>query len=180
MRTHAAYFTAVAFALALIVVAGAKGQQPIPAGFRESPLLEVVASYVAGRPAQVFCATSAEAWRSAVAAQQFTVPDVKDPYGFAWATEAVVFLPDYGCSFIERPAPVTKRLAPFAADLMTLVHESVHAGGQVDELITQCLARKRVAEVAIKFYGFKAHTDRIRELVRLAYALRYHPFAPYC
>jgi hypothetical protein len=42
-------------------------------------------------------------------------------------------------------------------------------GGLADDKVAQCQAKEKLAEVAIRFFGFSPHSAKIRKLVRLAY-----------
>ncbi len=85
------------------------------------------------------------------------------------AQPGISFYPEGICTTLEAwraRSPVTSL---FGLDLLILVHESLHAGGLTDEEVTQCQAMRKLAEVAIRFFGFKPRSPEIRKLVRLAY-----------
>lgn len=168
-----ALVASTAIAATLLAATAAQAKAP-PAGFRESPKLEPVASFIAGRPAQVWCATSSEAWQAAVTKAFPGSTTFVD--AFSWPYEAMTFYRPDICDVFEQWDPSTRPVGKtrfafdvFAGNLITFVHESIHAGGFVDELQTQCRAKRKIAEVAIRFFGFKPRTDRIRQLIRSAY-----------
>lgn len=163
--------------IAAIVVVAAKAQPP--AGFRESARLEVPASFVAGRPATVWCAPNMDAWGAAVLAGGVQTKNTDMVRGLSHIAAGEILLPPSGCAVLERWTPRSRVTIDFATALDALVHEATHVSGLRDELVTECLARKRVAEVAIRFFGFKPRTAKIRELVADV-AYDYVPVAASC
>ena len=156
-------FVLIASALLGAGVAEAQPLQP-PAGFRESFRLEAPASFVAGRPTQVWCARNDSAWRAKRAA---------GGHGWAFTEAGISFYPQGICTTLEARKANSSPSSLFSLDLIILVHESLHAGGLTDEQVTQCQAKKKLAEVAIRFFGFKPRTSETRTLVRLAYVRSY-------
>jgi hypothetical protein len=130
-------------------------------GFRESFRLEVPASFVAGRPTQVWCARNASVWHAANRAAGGN--------GYAFTDAAASFYPAGTCATLEGWRVNSQVTSLFGLDLLVLVHESLHAGGVADERAAQCRAKRELAEVAIRFFGFEPRTAKIRKLVRLAY-----------
>jgi hypothetical protein len=128
--------------------------------------LDPVASYIAGRPATVWCADSQAAFE---AAEPRNIPS--QATGFAHPTTAEAFLRPETCATLERWLHAPQRWKPssiFADSLPVLVHESVHTRGVTDEHATECETLRRTAEVAIRWFGFRPHTQRIRQLLYLA------------
>jgi hypothetical protein len=159
-------------ATALLGAGAAQAQQlQTPAGFRESFRLEVPASFVAGRPVQVWCARNDSVWRAAKRAA--------DGHGYALTQAGISFYPDGTCTTLEAWRASSRVTSLFGLDLLVLIHESFHAGGLTDEEGTQCQAKKKLAEVAIRFFGFKPRSPEIRKLVRLAY-VRSHGIPSAC
>jgi hypothetical protein len=154
----------IASALLGAGAAQARHVQP-PAGFRESFRLEGPASFVAGRPAQVWCARDDSVWGAARRAA--------DGHGYAFTQAGISFYPAGTCTTLEGWRAGQRVTSLFALDLLVLVHESLHVGGLTDEEVTQCQAKKKLAEVAIRFFGFKPGSPKIRRLVRLAYVRSY-------
>ena len=154
----------VLIASALLGAGAAQAQQPQPpAGFRESFRLEVPASFVAGRPAQVWCAASDSAWRAAARAAG------GDGYAFTKLGSNMSFYRAGTCTTLEAWGVNSRVTSLFGLDLVVLVRESLGVGGLADKEAAQCQAKKKLAEVAIRFFGFKPQSPEIRKLVRLAY-----------
>lgn len=149
--------------VALVVVAAAQAQAPL-AGFRESPRLEAPASFVAGRPVEVWCALDGPSWRSAIGSES------EGTAGYSIPAEGVMYLQSGSCLALEQWGAAGVASAFFARGLLVLVHEAEHLAGHLDEAETECLALHRVAEVAIRFFGFKPYTGRLREVIRWVYA----------
>lgn len=125
--------------LVLLIAAPAAWCAP---GARESVRLERAASYVAGKHVTVNCEPLGEF-------SGLTVPG-----------SSLIRIEATYCAELERwlrGIPVsTSRLA---VDILTLVHESIHARGQADEGRADCEAFRRVKSIAARFFG-------IREFVR--------------
>jgi hypothetical protein len=159
-------------ASALLGAGAAQGRESQPReGFRESFRLEVPASFVTGRPVEVWCARDSSVWRAATR--------TAGGDGYAFSEAGISFYPEGVCRTLEvwkSKAPVTSL---FGLDLLVLVRESLHAGGLTDDEATQCEAKKKLAEVAIRFFGFKPRSARIRTLLRLAY-VRSHGIPSAC
>jgi hypothetical protein len=153
--------------VALVVTGTALAAPEPPPGFIEAPVLERVASYIAGRPVEVWCANNLRAWRA-------TAPGRAGAPGYAIPAYGQAFLRPNACKTLIRPPSAA---LPFGSALLVLVHEATHLTGLVDEYKTECLARKRLAEAAIRFYGFKPHTMRIRLLVARALNADPRPYA---
>jgi hypothetical protein len=152
----------VLVAAAFLGVGAARAQQlHPPAPFRESFTLEAPASFVAGHPVEVWCARNDGVWHAAHRAAG------GDAYGFT--QDGSAFFPAGSCRTIEGWKPGSRATSLFALDLLILVRESLHLGGVADEAVAQCEAKKKLAEVAIRFFGFRPRSAKIRELVRLAY-----------
>lgn len=152
----------VLIASGLLGAGSVQAQEPrAPAGFRESFRLEAPASFVADRPTQVWCARNDSVWH---AAKQGAGSD-----GYALIQGDVTFYPAGTCATLEAWRPGSPVTSLFGLDLIVLVHESFHVSGTTDERAAQCQAKRKLAEVAIRFFGFKPYTAKIRTLVRLAY-----------
>jgi hypothetical protein len=146
----------VAAALLGAGAAQARRFQP-QAGFRESFRLEAPASFVAGRPTQVWCARNDQTWRAA------------GGHGLGVSQAGISFYPAGICTTLEAWRASSRVTSLFGFDLLILVHESLSAGGLTGEEVIQCQAKKELAEVAIRFFGFKPRSAQIRKLLRLAY-----------
>jgi hypothetical protein len=152
---------------ALVVTGTALAAPEPPPGFAEAPPLERAASYMAGRPVQVWCAVDLNVWRA-------TDLDRAGAPGYAIPAYGQTFLRPSVCKALLRPP--TAALS-FGSALLVLVHEATHLTGLLDEYKTECVARKRLADTAIRFYGFKPHTMRIRLLVTRALNADPRPYA---
>lgn len=137
-----------------------------PPGFAEATAFESAASFVAGKPAAIYCAPTDYAWRSYGAtvgasanANAVTIPAGGDES--ALRNDICAFLRD---GLARRPvAPV-----PFAASLLILVHESIHQRGVHDEGQTECAAIHEMPRVAVKFFHVKAG-KQLRALMAAAW-----------
>lgn len=131
-------------AVAAVALTAAAQAAP-PAGFYESFKLEPAASFVAGKPVKVWCATSQYDWLQYGAKggeQGLTTP----------GSSEVKIAPDV-CRYL-RAAKVNPD--GFGASLLVLVHESIHARGERDEGITDCSAVHEMPRVAVRFFRVKA------------------------
>ena len=152
-------------ALALAATASAA-----PDGFRESVRLSPIASGVAGRPVTVWCARTPVIWRDAVQAL--------DP-SLSGTTRGLAGVPDadsmqlapWVCRTLEgwlrgKGAPTPENLG---REILTLVHESVHLRGIVDEGVTTCTALPLVPGIARA--SFKIRSAKVlRAVVQAAWA----------
>jgi hypothetical protein len=144
--------------VALVVTGTALAALEPPPGFAEAPPPARAASYIAGRPVQVWCAVDLAAWRARDLGRAGAL-------GYAIPAYGQTFLRPSVCEALLRPPSAA---LSFGSALLVLVHEATHLTGLLDEYKTQCVARKRLAETAIRFYGFKPYTTRIRLLVARA------------
>lgn len=140
---------------ALALVAALAFAAPAAAGpMRRSVPLERAASFVATKPVQVECAPLGEN-------AGLTVPG-----------SSLVTLDSVYCVELERwlrGKPVS--LMRLAIDIDTLVHESIHARGEVDEGKTDCEAYHRAPAIAARFFGIRAYVHQV-QLVRNLNAAR--------
>jgi hypothetical protein len=144
--------------------AQAEQAQP-PASFRESFKLEVPASAIADRTVVVWCARNRAVWRLA------NKTAGGDGYAFARTDTAASFYPAETCNRLEAWQSRSRLTSGLIGlDLLILIRESLYLGGAVDENAALCQAKARLAEIAIRFFGFEPHTQKIRKLLRLAYA----------
>src|SRR3954465_3873522 len=99
----------------------------VPAGFREAPALEPAASWVAGKPVQVWCG----------------VTRLGDVYEGGYTDRVggsnIFLTPSLVCDPLEKKlARQTVTSTSFGRALQTLVHESEHAKGVGDESQAEC------------------------------------------
>lgn len=133
-----ALLVALVLVLALLLVASAR------AGNAPDPRLDAVATEIAGHPVNVHCEAEPAAWAEIVAVAFPGAPFSPDRLqGFAYYGGPVVYLSPANCLTLraELKAELPAGLLRFTGEaLMTLLHESVHARGVVDERETDCIA----------------------------------------
>lgn len=142
-----------------------------PPGFYEAKALEPAASFVAGKPAHVYCAYSHSIWA-----------DFANGNGTPGAMALTRARTDHSefepliCSTLR--AQVKRQLVTtysLAASLRVLVHESIHQRGVVTEGKAECSAMHEMPEVAVRFFGVTAG-KQLRAL--MAQAWKSHRAAP--
>lgn len=157
-------------AVALLVVPVASASDVARVSYR----LEPAASWVAGKPVAVMCGQDASGWRSLQ--EEFLRHDdgtVDQALGFAGAGSAVIYLSPQTCLSLEgHDRGIEAPFARFSTSLRVLTHEAIHARGETDEGVTDCLALRQMAAVGIKFFGFKSRSAALRSL--MAEAVRFH------
>lgn len=136
---------------ALVLAAPASAATGPPSGFYEARVLEPAASFVAGKPAHVYCAVTDDDWREYAKAN--TTPDVGGLtlVGSDQSELAPMICHSLRARLNRRPA----RADDFAASLLILVHESIHQRGVADEGQTECTAIHEMPRVAVKFFHVK-------------------------
>lgn len=123
----------------------------------QEPGLNVAASAVAGHAVIVSCAATDAEW-----AQFETVPGFPfEVDGFTYASkDNVIYLSPRVCQTLTALEDPIKRndVGPYWAALAikSLVHESVHQRGVLDEGVTDCTAVTLVSEVAVRSFGYPA------------------------
>jgi hypothetical protein len=153
-----------AAALAALTLAPVALADP-PPGFREAVSLELASSRVAGKPVRVYCGPR-------------ELPPLDGHSGATWPGSNFVHLDNEVCASLgdlQRRLRVRDDRAAWG--LLTIVHESLHARGLVDENETDCAALKQLAASAILDFGFKPRTTRLRIIVRTTWLL--HRTGPY-
>lgn len=151
MPTHThrtrALVLALVLALAFVLVASAR------AGNVPDPRLDAAATEIAGHPATVYCETEPAAWAEIVAANFPGAPFSPDRLqGFAPYGGSVVYLSPANCLTLRaelKAAFPVGFLRSTGEALMTLLHESIHARGVVDEQATDCAALGLLRHYAI-------------------------------
>jgi hypothetical protein len=124
-------------------------------GFHEAPALEHPASFVAGKPAHVYCADSFQSWGEAL--KSVYGPGV---YPTAFTTypgsDESYIGPGFDCA-VPLAAAAGKKVdvAVLGAKLLQLVHEAIHQRGEADEGKTECAALHEMPRVAVKFFHVK-------------------------
>jgi hypothetical protein len=132
--------TLISIALVAAALAGAT-----TARAASLPELEVAASYVAGTPLEVRCATTYEEYETWHDMGPFFA---RLFLGYTDLTEPVVYLSPRACL----PLLGDWRSDPeaFGAAVLVITHESVHQRGIANELWTECLALPLVTTVAVQ------------------------------
>lgn len=134
----------VAVVAAGVLVWAAAASAAAPTGFYESFKLEPAASFVAGKPVKVWCATSQYQW------QQYGGDS--EEYGLTRPGSGEVKLAPDVCRYLK-----AKVVTPsgFGASLLVLTHEAIHARGEPDEGVTDCAAVHEMPRVAVRFFRVK-------------------------
>lgn len=137
-------------------------------GFHEAPTLEPAASYVAGKPAHVYCADSFESWGASL---KQTFGAGVYPTAYTWAgSDASYIGPGTDCPLpIAAAAGRKVDLTLLAGKILQLVHESIHQRGETDEGKTECAAIHEMPAVAVRFFHVKAG-KQLRTLMAAAWA----------
>lgn len=137
-----------------------------PPGFYESRVLEPAASYVAGKPATVYCAATVGDWRTYAEREASTLA----ANGLTYVGSSESALAASVC------APLRQELrhkhvktAVLADAMLALTHEAVHQSGVRDESETDCHALALLPTVAHRFFGFAYHRGPLRALVAAAW-----------
>lgn len=123
-----------------------------PPNFYEAKALEPAASFVAGKPAVIYCSNTFGDWVR---------------YSLDNGTPGAVGLTPLGGSQSELESPVCDVLLKhlsrravtvydLAASVRILVHEAIHQRGVTDEAQTECVAMHEMPRVAVKFFRIKA------------------------
>jgi hypothetical protein len=144
-----------------------------PAGFAESPGLEQVASWVAGKPVTILCSKDAGTWAEYVEGLGL-LPAGEYADGLARPDLATLYLPASTCMFL------TDRLAGYpwpeqtiATALLALLHESEHLAGVSDESAADCNALRLFPVIAIRWFHYasrpRAKHRQLHDLVYYAW-----------
>lgn len=145
-------FLVVAVAAAAFTAAA---QAAPPAGFYESFKLEPAASFVAGKPVKVWCATSQYDWLQFLKATGRT-----EANGSAIPGSSELKLSPVVCQNLRlKLARKSVRVSALGPSLLTIVHEAIHDRGSVEEGQTDCSAVHEMPKVAVKFFAVKSGKD---------------------
>jgi hypothetical protein len=150
----------VSVAVGVLVAAGvASAATPIgPVGFRDTPRLEAAASWVAGKPVHVWCATSQSVWATAAANGGLT-----DTAGFVMQVGGSdEYLSTRTCAALN--AYLNRRGVDeydLARRLLVLAHESEHLHGIADESEADCAALRAMPTMIRRWFpprrGYALH-----------------------
>jgi hypothetical protein len=145
-------------------------------GFHEAKSLEPAASFVARKPAIVWCANSDASWH-AYASSRF---GAYDSHGAATPSGQEIWLDAIVCDNLTRlqrlvgPIPA-KDETSIAGSIEVLTHESIHLRGERDEGVTDCAAMHEMPRVAVTFFRVTAG-KRLRALMAAAWP--WHRLSP--
>jgi hypothetical protein len=146
-------FLVLAALSSLLASAAAAAADP-PPGFVERPKLERIASSVAGRPVQVFCARDLSVWGEFVW-QTLGVETLVDEDGLTQPARGIAYLPSDSCRpLIDRLAGHPWQTRTMGAAILALIDESEHLAGISNESTTECTALTLVPIVAIKYFHY--------------------------
>lgn len=157
--------------VAALAISASSAAPARPHGFYEAKALDSAASFVARKPAHVYCAHNHAIWRDAANAN---------------ATPTAVALTRAGTNRSELEPLICSTLIAkldrlpvstydFALSLRVLVHEAIHERGVVLEGEAECSAMHEMPRVAVRFFGV-ASGKELRAL--MAQAWKSHFAAP--
>jgi hypothetical protein len=149
-----------AAAAAPTVAATASGNPP--AGFVRRTQLERIATEIAGRPVELFCARNLGAWSDFFWVAGGVEATVIDEDGLTQPALGTLYLPSDTCrSLLDRLSGRPLSLEATATAILALVHESEHLAGISNESTADCTALPLVPIVAIEHFHY-ASTPRAR------------------
>jgi hypothetical protein len=159
-------------ALSSLVAPAAAAADP-PPGFFEQPQLERIASDVAGKPVQVFCARDLSVWGEFVW-QPREADAVVDEDGLTQPARGIAYLPSDTCGFlVDRLAGKPSPTQTMGTAILALIHESEHLAGISNESTAECTALTLVPIVAIEYFHYaskpKARHRQLHNLVAFAW-----------
>jgi hypothetical protein len=143
---------------------------PTP-GFHEAKPLEPAASFVAGKPAIVWCANSESSWR-AFLTDRYSSGASTDVQGSADIAQGKFWLSPIVCKtlgFAAISAQDAIHYPSLAPSVAVLTHESIHLRGETDEGVTDCDAMHEMPRLAVKFFHVTAG-KKLRALMAAAWA----------
>jgi hypothetical protein len=148
-----AAFAGLVAVAALSLVSAAAADVPVPAGFAPSARLSAPASFVAGKPASVYCAATMAAYEAADLAA-FGSPGGGAAY--TYVGESRSFLSTWVCSYLNRwlaGRPVTRY--HLAAALVVLTHEAELERGVADESLADCAGLAVMPKVVRQWFPLR-------------------------
>lgn len=153
----------VAALLAAAVIAAA------PPGFYESRVLEPAASFVAGKPAHIYCALTLPRWTSYVASSD--VPEGANALTIPGRAESRI---EWSICRDLRQALKRRKVDDydFVSAALILVHESIHMRGVRDEGKTECEAIHELPRTLVRYFHVKPGRQ-LRGLMALAWDAHY-------
>lgn len=143
--------------LALFAVAAAitGTAHAAPDGFTRAAVLEPVVQYVSGKTGDVLCAKTIAVWDAEKATHQL---DGAFVWGFTDLPSETVYIHPNGCRVLRAEIKGNKLVAPLtlkAGFVVTLVHESMHVKGIINEGVAECDAMHLAPRVMVKFFHVK-------------------------
>ncbi len=156
MRPALAALAVAVATVCLPAVAGADEPGFVtPPTFARAKALEPAASYVAGKPAQVWCTKTYASWNSFVR-QVFGVSE-PGANGMALPGGAALYIAPDECNNLlfavqADPQDANAAVKALAGPIETLTHEAIHLRGESDEGITDCDAMHEMPGVAVRHF----------------------------
>jgi hypothetical protein len=141
MRSMRIVATAAVALAAVLSPAVAQSAAP-PAGFQENPRLGGLASALAGRSTQVFCATTLSAWIDFNA--QFGWDVAHLPVGLTQIDSGLIYLAPNICTGLERLAADPNPQCPTVAFVKKVTYKPVRVRIRVHGKLRTVLRRKRI------------------------------------
>ncbi|MBA2726516.1 MAG: hypothetical protein H0U53_11040 [Actinobacteria bacterium] len=146
--------TRILTAIVAVCIMLASVAQSAQAADSPSPYLNEIASAVAGKNVTVHCETNTAAWN-------FHIIDITEGemrgaevHGYAYANGKRAFISPQACLPLRAALKVRVNASTayaFSLGLLTLVHESLHLRGMVDEGMTECMAFRLAPELLNAF-----------------------------
>lgn len=147
----------------LLVAATSVGAEP--PGFWENKRLEPAASFVAGKPATVYCAYKQATIDAAVSATATNTVGATPVIG-----GGVIYISPAACAYLNAWLNGRKvaNLYGVAVSMETLAHEAELAGGVADETTATCVGLKRMPQMVTRFFPLKKR-ESLHDLMADAY-----------
>jgi len=152
-----------------VLALGGTADAAAPAGFSLSPRLAPAASFVAGKPVKVWCASSQYNWEQFLAA---TGRAGIEANGSAIPGSSEIKLSPTVCQNLRlQLAGKPVRYIALGPSILGLVHEAIHDRGESNEGVTDCAAVHEMPRVAVRFFHVKAG-KRLRAVMAATWTYR--------
>ncbi len=132
-----------------LIFLAVKAAADVPAGFVSHPELASRAAVIAGKPVNVYCATSDTEWR-AYEATLSTPGDYRGNTPVIGGTETAL-RPAVCGPLLKKIRGQSVPIGSFSISLFTLAHESEHMKGIADEHQADCAALADIPKIAPLF-----------------------------
>lgn len=155
-----------------VLAAAVVGTAKADTGYTRAYVLEPVVQFVAGKPGAVLCATSDAQWNAEKASRGLAGTNA---WGFTDLPTGTIYLYPNGCRILRAEIKGQKITAPLtlkAGFAETLVHESIHVSGIVNEGVTECTAMHHLPAVLVKFFHVKPGAQ-LRAYMAAAWSVHY-------